>query len=94
MLKGKTEQIAYFDAYHGHIHNPGMGIVSMAVSDHMITGYTKEARTQGDARKPFVLTQKMLDEVAALPYIDNLYIRVGWNDVQKEQGKALPEPGI
>ena len=49
MLKGKTEQIAYFDAYHGHIHNPGMGIVSMAVSDHMITGYTKEARTQGDA---------------------------------------------
>lgn len=87
MLKGKTEQIACFDAYHGHIHNPGMGIVSMAVSDHMITGYTKEARIQGDARKPFVLTQKMLDEVAALPYIDNLYIRVGWNDVQKEQGK-------
>lgn len=67
MLKGKTEQIAYFDAYHGHIHNPGMGIVSMAVSDHMITGYTKEARTQGDARKPFVLTQKMLDEVAPCP---------------------------
>lgn len=87
MLKGKTEQIAYFDAYHGHIHNPGMGIVSMAVSDHMITGYTKEARIQGDARKPFTLTREMLDEVAALPYIDNLYIRVGWNDVQKEQGK-------
>lgn len=84
-FSGKSEQIAYFGPYQGHIHNPGMGIVSMAVSDHMITGYTPEARREGDARKPFRLTEKMLEQVTALPYVDNLYIRVGWNDVQKEK---------
>lgn len=89
----KSEQIAYFKPYHGHIHNPGMGIISMAISDHMVTGYTPEKRAENDRKKPFQLTQKMLDDVTALPYIDNLYIRVGWNDVQKEKGKLslIPE---
>lgn len=91
-FSGKSEQIAYFGPYQGHIHNPGMGIVSMALSDHMITGYTPEARREGDARKPFRLTEKMLQEVTALPYVDNLYLRVGWNDVQKQSGKLSLSP--
>lgn len=90
---GKSEQVAYFAPFKGHIHNPGMGIVSMAISDHMVTGYTPEERAANDLKKPFTLTQKMLEEVTSLSYIDNLYIRVGWNDVQKEKGKLelLPE---
>lgn len=87
------EQIAYFKPYKGYIHNPGMGIISMAISDHMVTGYTTEERAANDLKKPFRLTREMLEEVTALPYIDNLYIRVGWNDVQKEKGKLslIPE---
>ena len=87
------EQVAYFSPYRGHIHNPGMGIVSMAISDHMVTGYTPQERAANDLKKPFCLTRRMLEEVTALPYIDNLYIRVGWNDVQKEKGRldVIPE---
>lgn len=89
----KSKQVAYFRPYKGHIHNPGMGIISMAISDHMITGYTPDDWKRGDAQKPFTLTKKMLDDVTSLSYIDNLYIRVGWNDVQKEKGKLslIPE---
>lgn len=83
----KSTQIAYFQPFQGHIHAPEMGIICMAVSDHMITGYTKEARDKADREPTFTLTQKMLDEVTSLPFIDNLYIRVGWDDVQKEKGK-------
>lgn len=89
----KSEQVAYFMPYKGHIHNPGMGIISMAISDHMNTGYTPQERAANDRKKPFKLTEKMLKDVTALSYIDNLYIRVGWNDVQKENGKLhlIPE---
>ncbi|MDO4294214.1 MAG: hypothetical protein Q4C65_13445 [Eubacteriales bacterium] len=89
----RSEQVAYFAPRQGHIHNPGMGIISMAISDHMVTGYTPQAREEQDRKKPFVLTRKMLEDVTALPYIDNLYLRVGWNDVQQERGKLslLPE---
>ncbi len=73
----RYEQIAYFKPYQGHIHNPGMGIISMAISDHMVTGYTPQERAENDRKRPFRLTEKMLEEVTALPYIDNLYIRVG-----------------
>ena len=89
----KSEQVAYFMPYKGHIHNPGMGIISMAISDHMTTGYTPQERAANDRKKPFTLSAKMLEEVTALTYIDNLYIRVGWNDVQKERGRLdlIPE---
>ena len=89
----RYEQAAYYAPYKGHIRNPGMGIISMAISDHMVTGYTPQERAENDLKKPFTLTRKMLEEVTALPYIDNLYIRVGWNDVQKEKGKLalIPE---
>lgn len=80
-------QIAYFRPYKGHIHNPGMGIISMAISDHMVTGYSGYDRAKADHEKPFILTRKMLQEVNRLPYIDNVYIRVGWNDVQKRAGR-------
>lgn len=89
----RSRQVAYFRPYKGHIHNPGMGIISMAISDHMVTGYTKEDWDRADANQPFTLTKELLNEVTALSYIDNLYIRVGWNDVQKESGKLslIPE---
>ncbi|HJA93933.1 MAG TPA: hypothetical protein H9717_12625 [Candidatus Eisenbergiella merdipullorum] len=83
----RSEQVAYFSAYKGHIHNPGMGIISMAVSDHMVMGYCAADREKADREKPFTLTRKMLQEVNRLPFIDNIYIRVGWNDVQKRAGK-------
>lgn len=71
----KTQQIAYFvKKYNGHIHNPGMGIISMALSDHMVTGYTIEDRIKADAQPPFDLTREMLQKVTKLPYIDNIYI--------------------
>lgn len=87
-------QIAYFKAYKGHIHNPGMGIISMAISDHMVTGYSKEDREKADREKPFELTREMIQQVTALPYIDNIYIRVGWSDVQKEKGKLTISPAF
>ncbi len=93
-LNRKSVQIAYFKAYKGHIHNPGMGIIAMAVSDHMVIGYSEADRAAEDAKPPFSLTREMLQEVTALPYIDNIYIRVGWNDVQKEQGKLCLSPSF
>lgn len=92
ILKAKAEQVAYFSPFRGHIHNPGMGIISMAISDHMVTGYTQADRDKADMQKPFDLTPKMLEDVAKLGYIDNFYIRVGWNDVQKEKGKLSLSP--
>ena len=93
-LGRNSVQIAYFNAFKGHIRNPGMGVVSMAVSDHMTTGYTPEARAAADLEKPFELTREMLKEVTALGYIDNLYIRVGWNDVQREKGRLALSPAF
>ena len=92
LMSAKAEQVAYFAPYHGHIQNPGMGIISMAVSDHMVTGYTAEDRARNDMKKPFELTTQMLEAVGKLGYIDNLYIRVGWNDIQKEKGKLSLSP--
>lgn len=88
----KSEQIAYFKPFKGHIHNPGMGIISMAISDHMVTGYTPEERAANDRKPPFTLTYKMLEDVTKLSYIDNLYIRVGWNDIQQKPGKLTLSP--
>lgn len=89
----KSEQIAYFKAFKGHIHNPGMGIISMAISDHMVTGYNLTDRSIQDKKPPFSITKQMLKEVTDFGYIDNLYIRVGWNDIQKREGKLdiIPE---
>lgn len=89
---GTATQIAYFKKYTGHIHNPGMGIISMAVSDHMVQGYTESDRAEADRKPPFSLTRNMLQEVTTLPYIDNIYIRVGWKDVQQEKGKITLSP--
>ncbi|MBO5570835.1 MAG: hypothetical protein J6A79_18175 [Clostridia bacterium] len=83
----RSRQVAYFNPFRGHMRNPGMGIICMAVSDHMVTGYSPEAWARADREKPFELTREMLREAAALGFIDNFYIRVGWNDVQKEPGK-------
>lgn len=88
----ESVQIAYFKAYKGHIHNPGMGIISMAISDHMVTGYNEPDRERADRERPFTVTREMLREVNKLPYIDNIYIRVGWNDIQKEAGRLALSP--
>lgn len=83
---GEFQQIAFFDPYKGHIRNPGMGIVCMALSDHMVTGYTKEERQKNDLEPPFAFTSEMLEEACKLGFVDNVYIRVGWRDVQEKQG--------
>ena len=86
-IGSRSRQVAYFNPFRGHMRNPGMGIICMAISDHMVTGYTPEAWARADREKPFDLTREMLRDVAALGFIDNLYIRVGWNDVQREPGR-------
>lgn len=84
---GEFQQIAFFDPYEGHIRNPGMGIVCMALSDHMVTGYTKEERQKNDLEPPFTWTSAMLEEACQSGLVDNVYIRIGWQDVQQEQGR-------
>lgn len=83
----RSRQVAYFNPYRGHMRNPGMGIISMTISDNMFAGYTPEAWARASREKPLELTPRMLREVAELGFVDNLYIRVGWNDVQREAGR-------
>lgn len=86
-LGNESVQVAYYRPFQGHIQNPGMGIISMAISDHMVTGYSADERALNDKKKPFKLTREMMKDVTELSYIDNIYIRVGWNDVQKRAGR-------
>lgn len=90
-----TRQVAFFPRkYHGHISNPGMGIISMAISDHMVTGYTPADRSRKDMEPNFTLTKDMLRKVLRLPFIDNIYIRAAWKDVQKEPGRLCLSPSV
>lgn len=83
----KNRQLAYFNRCEGHIANPSMGIAAMLLSDHMIAATTDEETCIGHRIPPHYPTD---DEIKALldnPFTDHLYIRVGWSDVQREEGK-------
>lgn len=88
----KSVHLAYFDPATGPVPNPGMGINAYTLTDHMHVGYTETEwnRTQGLPPQP--LDRITFDKMVNLPYIDNLYIRVEWRDIQQQKGKLqFPE---
>jgi len=88
-----ARHLAYFDPAEGPVPNPGMGVNAYVFSDHMHVGYSggEWNRTQG--LPPLPLERATFDRMMELPYVDNLYVRFEWRDVQKRQGKLeLPEP--
>ena len=44
-----SKQVAYFPRSRAYIHNPGMGIVSMLYSDHMVDMHIPELNRLGGA---------------------------------------------
>ncbi len=83
----KNKQLAYFLPCKGHIQNPGMGIAAMILSDHMTAATTNEEDAIGHRQPPHWPTDEEIATVLANPMIDHYYIRVGWNDLQQEEGK-------
>ena len=84
--------LAYFDPHEGPVPNPGMGINAYVLSDHMHTHYDPTDWNRREALPPDPLDRATFDRVLELPYVDNLYLRSEWRDVQKQQGKLdLPE---
>jgi hypothetical protein len=87
-----ARHLAYFDPAEGPVPNPGMGVNAYVFSDHMHVGYTggEWNRTQG--LPPLPLDRATFTRMMELPYVDNLYLRFEWRDVQKQRGKLeLPE---
>jgi hypothetical protein len=69
--------------WHGRLRNPGLGLV----------GYTwEEAGPSLAARAGNETLQQHVDRMAALPFIDVLYIRCDWRHVQSEPGKLNLQP--
>lgn len=83
----KCIHLAYFEPAVGHVPNPGMGINAYIFSDHMHVGYTREEWNRTESTIPLQLDRKTVDTMMALPYTDNIYIRVEWRDMQKAAGK-------
>lgn len=89
-----SRQVAYFPECREYVPNPGMGIVSMLLSDHMIDIHTPELSALGSAAfdaahrlPPHYPSYEDMLAAANYRYTDNLYIRVGWRDVQTVSGK-------
>ena len=93
-----AEQLGYFPPTKSHVPNPGMGIMSMLLSDHMINIHAPELR---GSKRPFDDAHRLppvyptFDEMLAAAkyqFTDNLYIRVGWRDVQTTRGRLDLSP--
>lgn len=84
--------LGYFDPATGHVPNPGMGVQGYAFSDHMHHGFTQAEWQRTERTDPNrELPRRLLEEMVALPYVDNVYFRVDWNRVQDQPGKlTLP----
>lgn len=85
--KENNLHLAYFDPAKGHIPNPGMGINVFTFSDHMHIGYTPEEWRRTQSKPHMSLDKKTIDQLEHHPYADNMYIRMEWRDIQKDQGK-------
>ncbi len=83
----KAIHLAYFDPAEGAVPNPGMGINGYTLTDHMHVGYTETEWNRTQGLPPMPLEKATFDKMLKLPYVDNLYIRVEWRDIQKQQGK-------
>ena len=82
-------KLAFFDPAEGHVPNPGMGIIAFAYSDHMHVGYTMQEWKATESNPPMQLKRETFNKMIAIPYADNIYIRMEWRDIQKEKGKVL-----
>ena len=84
--------LAYFDPAEGHVPNPGMGVNGYVFTDHMHVGYTEDEWNRTQGLPPQTLERATFDRMMELPYVDNLYLRFEWRDVQKKRGKLeLPD---
>ena len=84
--------LAYFDPAEGPVTNPGMGVNGYVYSDHMHVGYAPGEWNRTQGLPPMPLDRATFDRMMRLPYVDNLYIRFEWREVQKQKGKLeLPE---
>jgi hypothetical protein len=67
----------------GRVRNPGLGLV----------GYTWEENGPSlAARAGRETLEQSVEELAALPFVDVLYIRCDWRDVQSRPGRLDPSP--
>ena len=91
-LAEKASYLAFFDPADGSVPNPGMGVSGYVHSDHMYAAYTEEEVQRARRLPPLALDRAAFDRFIELPYLDNLYLRYDWRDLQKEKGKLhLPE---
>jgi len=92
MMLERCIHLAYFDPARGHVPNPGMGIQAYVFSDHMHHGFSREEwqlTERSDPNRP--LPQHVFERMLDLPYVDNLYFRADWNQVQSRAGSlSLP----
>ena len=87
-----STHLAYFDPAEGPVTNPGMGVNGYVYSDHMHVGYAPGEWNRTQGLPPMPLDRATFDRMMRLPYVDNLYIRFEWREVQKQKGKLeLPE---
>ena len=69
----------------GRVRNPGLGLV----------GYTWEENGPSlAARAGRETLEQSVEALASLPFVDVLYIRCDWRDVQSRPGPARPPPGL
>lgn len=87
-----SSYLAFYDPADGHVPNPGMGVSGYLHSDHMYSAYTNEDVARARKLPPLQLDRKTFNQFMDLPYVDNVYLRYEWKDVQKVKGKLdLPE---
>ncbi len=79
---GKVTRVAYFDPAEGYVPNPGMGFVGYAHSDHMEMNHSLYPHSLY-----LYPDDKIIEKMVNLPFVDNIYVRVEWRDVQKQAGK-------
>lgn len=93
MMIDRCIHLAYFDPAKGAVPNPGMGINAYVFSDHMHYGYSSEEFSKAErSGVNLKLTRNTFDEMLKLPFVDNLYFRIDWNQIQKQPGKlSFPE---
>jgi hypothetical protein len=84
--------LAFYDPAEGHVPNPGMGVSGYVHSDHMYKAYTIEEAERAKKLPMLELDRYTFNRLVELPYIDNLYLRYEWKDMQKERGKlTIPD---
>ena len=88
----KAQYLGFFDPADGPVPNPGMGVSGYVHSDHMYEGYPGDDLEQRRKSPHPEIDRATFDKFVALPYVDNLYLRYDWRDLQKENGKlSLPD---